>query len=254
MKPAYGATESFVSRRALEMAQGEEMPPDDDVEEGEVSENNYELYEAIERIAEENGQWSQSEAHYIQESPFAEKGIKCGNCVFWEMGKCEVVEGQIAEEGVCKLWIIPEQKLTQDEAVGRSEGVDLKPTAGMAAAAKRGLRLHEEGKSGDGLKPETVARANKLASRDQMNRDWVVEMNAWFKRHAVDKKDGWDEPGSESPGFVAFLLWGGTAGAEFSARKVDELERAGESRAAAAAAAAKAAAKSLEAAARVANR
>ena len=253
MKPAYGATESFVSRRALEMAQGEEMPPDEDVEEGEVSENNYELYEAIERIAEENGQWSQAEAHYIQESPFAEKGIKCGNCVFWEMGKCEVVEGQIAEEGVCKLWIIPEQKLTQDEAVGRSEGVDLKPTAGMASAANRGLRLHEEGKSGDGLKPETVARANKLANREEMNRDWVVEMNAWFKRHAVDKKAGWDDPGSESPGFVAFLLWGGTAGAEFSARKVAELERAGESRRDVAEVA-KAAAKALEAAARVAKR
>lgn len=118
----------------------------------------------------------------------------------------------------------PEECLEQAE--GRA--VNLKPTTGMAAAAKRGLRLHEEGKSGDGLKPETVARANKLARREDMNRDWVVEMNAWFKRHASDRKPGWDNPGSETPGFVAYLLWGGRPAELFSARKVAELERAGE--------------------------
>jgi hypothetical protein len=103
--------------------------------------------------------------------------------------------------------------------------VSLKPTAGMASAAKRGLRLHEEGKSGDGLKPETVRRANKLANREEMNRDWVVEMNAWFARHASDKRPGWDKPGDESPSFVAHLLWGGFAAREWSARKVAQLEK-----------------------------
>ena len=110
----------------------------------------------------------------------------------------------------------------------RAEGdVNLKPTAGMASAAERGLRLHEEGKSGDGLKPETVKRAKKIARREEMNRDWVVEMNAWFKRHASDKKTGWMDAGKETPGAVAWLLWGGDAGAKFSARKVAELEKAG---------------------------
>lgn len=108
-----------------------------------------------------------------------------------------------------------------------SRAVNMKPTAGMASAAKKGLRLHEEGKSGSGLKPETVRRAKKLAAREEMNRDWIVEMNAWFKRHASDKKPGWDKAGSETPGYVAFLLWGGSAGASFSARKVKELESNG---------------------------
>lgn len=102
--------------------------------------------------------------------------------------------------------------------------VSLKPTAGMASAAKRGLRLHEEGKSGDGLKPETVRRAKKLAAREEMNPAWVREMNAWFARHESDRKPGWDKAGSETPGFVAFLLWGGAAGKSFSARKSKELE------------------------------
>jgi hypothetical protein len=103
--------------------------------------------------------------------------------------------------------------------------VDLKPTAGMASAAERGLRLHEEGKSGDGLKPETVARAGRLARREEMNEDWVREMNAWFARHEADRRPGWDDPGEETPGFVAWLLWGGDAGQSFAARKVAELDR-----------------------------
>jgi hypothetical protein len=40
--------------------------------------------------------------------------------------------------------------------------------------------------------------------------DWVREMNAWFARHEVDRRPGWDKAGEESPGFVAHLLWGGT--------------------------------------------
>lgn len=103
--------------------------------------------------------------------------------------------------------------------------VDLKPTAGMAAAAKRGLKLHAEGKSGDGLKPETVARANRLARRENMNPEWVREMNAWFSRHeSASKSPGWDKAGAEKPGFVAWLLWGGTPAKNFSARKVKQLE------------------------------
>jgi HK97 family phage prohead protease len=103
--------------------------------------------------------------------------------------------------------------------------VSMKPTAGMASAARRGLRLHEEGKSGDGLKPETVARANRLAKREEMNADWIREMNAWFSRHeSASKSPGWDTPGKEKPGFVAWLLWGGNAARNWSARKVKEME------------------------------
>ena len=104
--------------------------------------------------------------------------------------------------------------------------VNLKPTAGMASAARRGLRLHEEGKSGDGLKPETVARANKLAAREEMNEDWVREMNAWFARHEkASKSPGWDTPGEEKPGFVAWLLWGGNAAQRFAAAKVAQMDK-----------------------------
>lgn len=115
------------------------------------------------------------------------------------------------------------------EADVEEREVDLKPTAGMAAAARRGLRLHEEGKSGDGLKPETVARANKIARREELTPEHVREMNAWFARHEkASKSPGWDTPGAEKPGFVAWELWGGNAGQTWSARKVAQMEREAE--------------------------
>jgi len=120
-------------------------------------------------------------------------------------------------------------KIDAPEMDDEERAVSLRPSAGMAAAARRGLRLHEEGKSGDGLKPETVARANKIARREELTPDHVREMNAWFARHeSASKSPGWDTPGAEKPGFVAWELWGGNAGQTWSARKVAQMEREAE--------------------------
>ena len=168
--PAYLATETYVSKRALEQAR--------------------------------NG-------------TSAENPEVSGNVTPDEQRTDQVVDGNPAE---------PVQEASPQPAEERAS-VSLKPTAGMASAARRGLKLHEDGKSGDGLKPETVARANKLARREEMNEDWVREMNAWFARHeSASKSPGWDTPGSEKPGYVAWLLWGGNAAKNWSARKVKELE------------------------------
>lgn len=106
-----------------------------------------------------------------------------------------------------------------------SEKVDLKPTSEMISAFKRGLKLHEDGKSGKGLMPTTVAWARRAVAGDSMSEAKVRQMNAWFARHAVDKKPGWSDAGSETPGYVAWLLWGGDAGKSWSARKVEELDK-----------------------------
>ncbi len=106
--------------------------------------------------------------------------------------------------------------------------VDLKPTAGMAEAARTGLRLHNEGKSGDGLKPETVRRANIIAAREELTEDHVREMSAWFARHEADRQPDWNKPGKETPGFVAWMLWSGDAGRAWSADKVEQMNRESE--------------------------
>ena len=81
------------------------------------------MYDAVEGIAELFGKFDQGTgpdgAHYVAESPF--EGMVCSSCVFYEGARgCEVVDGDIAPEGVCKLWIIPEALLPG----ASSEGAD----------------------------------------------------------------------------------------------------------------------------------
>ena len=107
----------------------------------------------------------------------------------------------------------------------RADGVSLRPSAGMASAAREGLRLHEEGKSGDGLKPETVANAKKIAGRQTLTERHVREMNAWFARHSkASKSPDWDKAGEEKPGYVAWQLWGGNAAESWAAAKVRAMD------------------------------
>jgi uncharacterized protein involved in copper resistance len=103
--------------------------------------------------------------------------------------------------------------------------VDLRPTAGMAAAAKSGLKLHAAGRSGSGLKPETVARARKIASRTSLTEAHVREMAAWFARHdKASRSPGWNAKGKEKPGWVAWQLWGGDAGKTWSQARVRQMD------------------------------
>lgn len=103
--------------------------------------------------------------------------------------------------------------------------VDLTPPDGVRSALRRGLRLHEQGRSGDGLKPETVAWARRMAGGEAASEAKVREMSAWHKRHKASKSPGWDAAGKEKPGFVAFLLWGGEPGESWADRKVAEMDR-----------------------------
>ncbi|NDD03649.1 MAG: DNA-binding protein, partial [Proteobacteria bacterium] len=99
----------------------------------------------------------------------------------------------------------------------------------MAAAARRGLELHEQGRSGDGLEPQTVENARKIAARENLSPAHVRRMRAWFRRHKVDKRPDWSKKGEETPGYTAWQLWGGNAGMRWSEAKVAQMDRMGES-------------------------
>ena len=99
--------------------------------------------------------------------------------------------------------------------------IDLKPTDEMAANAERGLALRE--KHGRGGTEVGVARARDIKNRKNLSPDTVRRMHSYFARHEVDKKgEGW---GKDSAGYIAWLLWGGDASRDWSARKVKELDR-----------------------------
>jgi HK97 family phage prohead protease len=207
------------------------------------------LYEAYEAIADEFGQWSQVDAHYVEESPFAEQGMICSNCSLFEGGRlCEVVEGDIAPGAICKLWVIRTDLLSNDETIEpvviddpmmRSSStstasvtvrssieiraaVDLSAPSFMRSSAKRGLDLHEQGLSGDGLKPQTVADARKMAAGQISEAKWR-KIGAWIARHIVDLEA--IEDGETTPGLVAMLLWGGGSTVQSARRAQKYAER-----------------------------
>lgn len=89
----------------------------------------------------------------------------------------------------------------------------------MAASAERGLRLHEQGLSGDGLMPATVAQARQMANGEALSEDKWRKIPAWIARHIgdLDAVQG-DEI---TAGLVAMLLWGGGS-TKTSARRTQE--------------------------------
>lgn len=74
-------------------------------------------YTALESIVESFGQfdWSTgpSGSHYTPAdlNPFINEGLVCSNCAFYEAGLCEIVQGNIEPNAICKFWIIPASKL-----------------------------------------------------------------------------------------------------------------------------------------------
>jgi hypothetical protein len=104
--------------------------------------------------------------------------------------------------------------------------VSLTAPDSVKAELKRGLKWHEEGHSGDGLKPETVAWARRLADGAEITRDKAVKMSAWLARHEADKSGKGFSPGEgyPSPGRVAWALWGGDPAVGWSAKLVNYFE------------------------------
>lgn len=113
--------------------------------------------------------------------------------------------------------------------------IDLMPTDGMRTEAERYRGWKSDGEPGG---TEVAAtRASQILSGDELSRDTVIAMAAWFARHEVDKQgEGFspDEDGYPSPGRVAWAAWGGDAGQVWSAAKADRIKALEENRAMAA--------------------
>lgn len=111
------------------------------------------------------------------------------------------------------------------------------PTQAMRDAAERGLALREQWGRG-GLSTQEagaqgsrsgVARASSLANGDALSEESVRAMARFFARHAKNRggPDAREDDGGPTAGWIAWLLWGGDDGAEWSARILDEIEGEG---------------------------
>lgn len=99
------------------------------------------------------------------------------------------------------------------------------PPSGVREAMRRGLKWHEEGYSGEGLRPQTVAEARSIANGEAQGINKLTRMRAWFARHQVDRAAKNREADKPTPGEVAWELWGGDAGKSWSESVMSRVEK-----------------------------
>ena len=94
-------------------------------------------------------------------------------------------------------------------------------TEQMAAAARRGLAMRaQQPRSSRGGTAVGLARANQFANREPVSLDTVRRTFSFLSRARV-----YYEPGSETPGTQAYLLWGGPAGLVWARSILNQLEK-----------------------------
>jgi len=83
-----------------------------------------------------------------------------------------------------------------------------RPTEAMAQAARRGLAMRaQQPRTRRGGTAVGLARANQFANRELVSLDTVRRTFSFLSRART-----YYDPGSETPGTQAYLLWGGPAG------------------------------------------
>ena len=107
--------------------------------------------------------------------------------------------------------------------MSRYDHIDFSPPQGVRDACLRGVALHEGGVTGDGIEPETVEWARKLARGVAITPSKARKMWRFFgrnQRFAAEPKD--------SPAWASWQLWGGSAGDAWSEKLVTQMDAADE--------------------------
>ena len=98
------------------------------------------------------------------------------------------------------------------------------PNQRMKEEARRGLKWREE--FGRGGTDVGLARAKQISAGEQLSERDILDMYSFFSRHEVDKQGQGFTPsqdGYPSNGRIAWSLWGGDAGYEWSKRERDKI-------------------------------
>jgi HK97 family phage prohead protease len=176
-----------------------------------LTERQAALYSAYEKSAEEYGLFNTGigpdGAHYIAENPFYEsEGIGCKACAFYEpsaevegQGNCEIVagpaelEGRVAAEAVCKLWIVPaEGQQTSPQVDGEEEMPPMETEALGIERVKVRLEELRVAASGDPDKKNELVVTGYAALFDSRSEDlggFVEEIDRGAFAEALKRSD-----------------------------------------------------------------
>jgi HK97 family phage prohead protease len=112
----------------------------------------------------------------------------------------ELLQSEPVEETEVEVELEPMSENDSRE----TRAIDLVPPQFMRDNAEQGLKYHAEGLSGDGLEPQTVEDARKMADGEVSPDKWR-KIAPWIARHLVDLEAA---NGDITAGVVAHLLWG----------------------------------------------
>jgi uncharacterized protein len=143
--------------------------------------------------------------------------------VFCHTSKQDAIDHMVAlsmEEDIDPLGDVN----TEDDDDMEERAVNLSPPQFMRDNARKGLKYHEEGLSGNGLKPQTVEDARKMANGEVSEAKWR-KIAPWIARHLVDLEAEGVSDGEITAGVVAHYLWGSGRTKEQAIRAQEYAER-----------------------------
>jgi cation transport regulator ChaB len=118
--------------------------------------------------------------------------------------------GNVAAKNCMKNTTRDSREINKAEVVEKAPGRISVPSY-VTANARRGLKLYEEGRGGDGLVAATISGARDMVE-GSVSEEKLRKMGPWIARHIVDldapKNSNPNAPGYPGAGLVAMLLWG----------------------------------------------
>lgn len=95
----------------------------------------------------------------------------------------------------------------------------LTPPQAVVNNYKRGLELHEQGKTGDGIERGTIKVARDIAAGEAVTEPWVAKANRWWGRN-----ERFLDEDADSAAYASAMLWGGAAGRDWYRSVARQLE------------------------------
>jgi hypothetical protein len=161
-------------------------------------------YENTESVVEVFGQYTQDHSadgcNYEISPANQEHGLVCGNCVFFMEGMCEVVSGEIAAEGLCKLFVIPDSLQTVHD-----DEVEVEPEVEPELAPVPEIEGYKRSADGMDVPEREVRKLEKLEVRALPDGGAILEGYATVYDYAYSIGD------VDRGGFMETIMGGAAA-------------------------------------------
>lgn len=93
-----------------------------------------------------------------------------------------------------------------------------KPPQSVINNYKRGLKMHEDGLTGDGIEATTIRKAREIVNGASVSEQWVRKANRFWGRN-----DRFLSEPKDSAAYASAMLWGGASGRDWYRARYNEI-------------------------------